>query len=242
MKVTRFDHLTADALLNTEVLEALNRLVRILESTPVPYWKGKSEKQAKKSILQPILNIHIEQDLLDAGWEREVRVTGNGDGNKGMCVDFARNVGDQLIVVEVQFGNVGRVYSDFHKFEHLQVEGRLALAILVTLTDETAALTDSGITTFETVCRRVDEVRNTIFKAIPIPMVCLGLSHKDTKLVDVALSKFEKAKVLAGAGAKDAIAFAVAALRAGIPIQDVGPPGVIRKQLRSNASQGQLAF
>jgi len=242
MKLSRFDHRTEAILLNPEVSTALSHLTTILESTPVPYWLGKSQKQATKSVLQPVLNTFIEQELLAAGWEREVRVTGGSDGMHGMCVDFARQIGNRLMVVEVQFGNVGRTYSDFHKFEHLQMEGRLPVAILVTLRHDTAVLTDSGIATFETSVRRIEEVKNTIFKAIPVPLVCLGLSHQDAPLVDFSRSRFADAKVLSGTGAKADIAHAVSALRSGTPIEDVGPRVVIDTARKPTSQQGQLSL
>jgi hypothetical protein len=239
MKVFRFDHNTERALDDASVRASVASLVTVLEKTPVPYWKGKSEKQASKSILQPVLNAYIEQELVEAGWEREYRVTGAEDGTGGMRIDFCRQVRDQLVAVEVQFGNVGRYYGDMYKFLHLQSKGRLALAIHVALTDETASLTDSGIATYETSRRRIEEVADTILRDIPVPILCLGLSHQDSKLVDFAQSRFQSPKLLQGDGAKASIAHAVGELRSGVPIEFIAPPGVIRAPLRARTAAAQ---
>lgn len=239
MKVLRFDHNTQQALQTEEVHSAVSNLISVLEKTPVPLWsEGKSEKQEFKSILQPVLNAFIEQELVENGWGREYRVTGYDEAG-GMRVDFCRDFGDKLCVVEVQFGNVGRFYGDMWKFLHLQAQGRLALAVHVALTDETAAFTDSGIATHETSVRRLQEVADSALTAIPVPIICLGLSHQGAELVDFAQSRFKHAKILQGKGAKSSISHAVAQLRRGLPIEEVGPPNIIREQLRRTATSAQ---
>lgn len=221
------------------VSECVTSVIGALEATPVPYWRGKSEKQASKSVLQPILNAYIEEELLAYGWEREYRVTGHEDGGSGMRVDFSKNVGGRLVVVEVQFGNVGRFFGDLAKFLHLQSEGRLALAVHVALTDETALQTDSGIATFETTVRRIAEFRGSILKDIPVPMLALGLSHHGAHIVDFSKSQFPHPRVLQGEGAKAAITHAVTGLRSGLAIEQVGPPPVNREPLRARSTPHQ---
>lgn len=239
MKILRFDHNTERALSNDTVRASVASLISALQSTPVPFWRGKSEKQQSKSILQPVLNAYIEQELLERGWDRECKVTGDADGATGMRIDFCQHSDDGLTAVEVQFGNVGRYYGDMYKFLHLQAEGQLALAIHVALTDETARLTDSGIATYETSVRRIQEVAGTILRYIPVPLICLGLSHQCSELVDFAQSRFSNPKVLQGDGAKASISHAVAELRRGIPIEQVAPPGVIRSPLRATIEPSQ---
>lgn len=241
MQVIRFDHHTERALRDEQVAACAASVLDALAATPVPYWRGKSEKQAAKSVLQPVLNAYIEQELWDRGWEREWRATGACDGANGMRVDFCRQVGGgQVVAVEVQLGNVGRFYSDIFKFLHLQAQGRLALAIHVSLTDETANLTDSGLSTHETTLRRVAEVSDTVFEKIPVPLMCLGLTHDGSPIVDFAKSLFPHPRVLQGDGAKTSISHAVAQLRRGVPIEQVSPPSVIRPALRAVADVRQL--
>jgi hypothetical protein len=238
MKVLRFDHNTERALEDATVRECVAGLVAALEKSPVPFWRGKSEKQASKSILQPVLNAFIKQELVDAGWDWEYRMTGADDGAGGMRVDFCKHVGTRLIAVEVELGNGASLFRDLVKFQHLQCLGRLALAIYVDLTDETARLTDSGLTTHEMVVRRIHgDFAETAAKGIPI--LCLGLSHQNSVLVDFAQSRFPNPKVLQGDGAQASIAHAVGELRRGVPIELIAPPGVIRAPLRSRTSAAQ---
>ncbi len=239
MKVFRFDHNTERALQTDEVRESVASLVSALEATPVPFWHGKSEKQTSKSILQPVLNAYIEQELVERGWVREYKVTGDDDGPTGMRIDFGQHSDGRLTAVEVQFGNVGRYYADMYKFFHLQAAGRLALAINVVLTDETARMTDSGIATYETSVLRIKEIAGTTLRCIPVPIVCLGLSQQGTELVDFAQSRFSNPKIFQGEGAKASIAHAVAELRRGVPIEDVAPPHIIRAPLRTVAAPAQ---
>lgn len=232
MKVVRFDHTSACALGDEDVVSSLASVVEVLETTPVPYWRGKSEKQCTKSVLQPVLNAYIEQEMVARGWEAEYRVTGQTDSSTGMRVDFARHVASgMVVVVEVQFGNVGRFYGDLCKFLHLKAEGRLALAVHVSLTDETATLTDSGISTHENSQRRVGEFAGTVLK--DVPLICLGLSHQGATIVDFATSRFPHPKVLQGEGAKASISHAVSQMRSGVPIDQVAPPDIIRPLLKS---------
>ncbi|KWA83759.1 hypothetical protein WL29_20560 [Burkholderia ubonensis] len=241
MKVVRFDHNTEHALETEFVHSSVANLISVLKNTPVPYREEKSENQKSKSILQPVLNAFIEQELVEHGWDREYRVTGDVETG-GMRVDFCRRSDDKLCVVEVQFGNVGRFYGDMWKFLHLQAQGRLALAVHVALTDETAAFTDSGISTYETSVRRVLEVADTTLKAIPVPIICLGLSHQGAELVDFAQTRFKNTKMLQGEGAKAKIHHAVAQLRRGVPLDQVGPPNGIREQIRRAAASVQAAL
>ncbi|WP_434716287.1 BglII/BstYI family type II restriction endonuclease [Paraburkholderia sp. A3RO-2L] len=239
MQVFRFDHNTERALQDESVRNSVSSLLTALARTPVPFWRGKSEKQGSKSILQPVLNAYIEQELVEDGWEREYKVTGDEDGPSGMRIDFCRFTENRLIAVEVQFGNVGRYYGDEHKFLHLQAAGRLAIAVHVVLTDETARLTDSGISTYETSVRRIQEVAHTIYRYIPVPLICLGLSHEGSELVDFSKSRFPNPKILQGEGAKASISHAVSELRRGVALEMVAPPAVIRAPLRTWAPAAQ---
>ncbi|WP_187631001.1 hypothetical protein [Paraburkholderia sp. UCT31] len=222
MNVSSFSNRADTALRNRTIRREVRGLIEALESVSTTLWPGKSEKQAGKCILQPMLNCWIEQELVERGWTKEVAVTGVSETD-GMRVDFCRKIGKRVILLEVQLGNVGRLYADFAKFQHAQMKGNLALAITVSLTAATAKLTDSGLSTHENTLTRVAEFNDTIFEAIPVPLLCLGLSHDPSNVVDLSKSRFPHPKILSGKGAKAEIASAVEKLRRGVPVEWVGP-------------------
>jgi hypothetical protein len=242
MQVSRFDHNTDIALADGRVSALVSNITRVLQATPVPFWPNKSEKQTTKCILQPVLNAHISQELIALGAGEELKVTGDSDSQDGMRVDFYWPIDDKLVAVEVQFGNVGRVYGDLWKFLHLEASGQLALAISVSLTDATAQLTDSGISTHENTVKRICEVQRSTFSRIPVPLLCLGLSHEGTDLLDFSRSQFEGPRVLEGTGAKANIHHAVRQLREGTVLEDVGPLAVARERSKASVPAQQAGL
>jgi len=245
MQVLSFEHNAALALSDPRIAKIVARIIHCLREVPVPYWPGKSEKQANKSILQPMLNAFIEQEFLAIGAGKELRITGDVDDSGGMRLDFFWEVDGKLVAVEVQFGNVGRVYSDFIKFQHLYTDGepgRLALGISISLTNNTAQLTDSGISTHENSIRRINDFRNSIFRANPLPLLCLGLNHENSTLIDLSSSKYPGARIFEGAGAKALMHQTVAQLRSGMPVEEVGCSTMVQTSLKSFSHLSQNAL
>jgi hypothetical protein len=237
MKVLRHDHNTERALEDGAVRASVESLLAVLEKAPVPYLKGKSEKQPEKCILQRVLNVYFEQELRESGWESQFRVTEAKNGASGMRSDFCKQVGDRLIAVEVELGNGASFFRNLIRFQHLNAQGRLALAISVELTAESARLTDSGLTSHEMDVQKLEVFRETSAKGIPI--LCLGLSHQNSVHIDFARSQFPNPKVFQGKGAMAAIGQVVEALRSGVSIKDVAPPSFNRAPLRAATAPAQ---
>jgi hypothetical protein len=242
MQVVQFAHNIDIANLDPELSVIVKDALDALSVVPTPFWLGKSEKQQSKCILQPVVNAYIERELTARGWGGELRVTGADDSVLGMRIDFHRWINGQLVAMEVQLGNVGRVYGDFFKFLHLKSQGRLALAISVSFTDATARLTDSGLSTHENTVTRITEVKDTVLRAIPVPIVCFGIDHRGSTMIDFSASRFPTPKVLSGPDAKSNIQYSVDRLRAGVAIEDVGPPDVHSAALRSQDIPEQADF
>jgi hypothetical protein len=203
-----------NALLEPEIRREINRLKKVLRAVPQLEWPYKSRKQPGLKILQPALSLWISQELQQLGWSADTPLLPNSSEGSGRTVDFIKCIPGtaQRIIVQIQFGNSGRMYADFYKFLTAKSEDGLALAVMITLTKPTAKVTDTGIVTFESVAAHMKEGAKA---AVRFPLLCIGLTHQDSPedTIDFSQANFDNSRIFAGAGIKKALGTIVRTLR-----------------------------
>ncbi len=153
----------------------------MLELLPVPVYTGKSDKQANIDLVHPVLNALIEYWLQELGWESQCSIhdlTGGKEASR-KTVDFALKLEDgRYLVIEIQFGNGGRLQADFEKFRQLQAHGLLAMSYVVYFDTETAKTADSGLATYEQALREMHRLAD-------LPLGVVGLSRRESAEIDL---------------------------------------------------------
>ncbi|MDO9179198.1 MAG: hypothetical protein Q7U16_12905 [Agitococcus sp.] len=196
------------------VRREINRLKKMLQSVPQLEWPYKSRKQPGLRLLQPALNTWISQELEELGWTANSPLLLTEGHPHGRRVDFIKFVGDGAtrIIVQVQFGNSGRMYADFYKFLTAHSAKELTLGVMITLTKPTAKITDTGIVTFESVAEHMTEGADA---AVRFPFVCLGLTHCDNpeNTIDFSKGNFDNSRISMGTGIKKALGTIIQTLR-----------------------------
>jgi hypothetical protein len=180
-------HLCESVLQHEQVASAVHQLRQVLGLLPVLTWPGKSVCQPKKFLLQPLTNEWLEHWLSHVlDWRSQVAVTPGkrcagaySDGTFDFCLELDTGDERNVIAVEVQLGNGGRKGDDLRKFQALGEQGRLLLAVLVQFDAETARLADSGLAHFEKTVHALGAA------PLAVPLLMLGLSHRDTPYVDM---------------------------------------------------------
>jgi hypothetical protein len=169
------------ALASPEINAHCEQFIALLEDLLVPLFSGKSSKQQTLDLVHPVLNAMIEQWLELMGWQSQTKMhtlLRNGSKDQG-TVDFSLQLSDgRFLVIEVQFGNGGRIERDFSKLEKLHGRGALALGFLVYFDQATALTADSGLADYEKVVGRQEDLKTT-------PTCVIGLSRRGCESVNL---------------------------------------------------------
>lgn len=181
-----------------EIREVLTAVLEVCRGLPVPVFKEKSAKQQDLDLAHSILNATVEYWLHHVlRWERQVTLSAATEGasDERKSIDFVYKLSNgQVVAIEIQFGNGGRIQADFAKFRTLHAQGKLALGIAVYFKRKTAETADSGLATYEAA---LQDVRK--FGDMPVALV--GLSRESTQEVDLReLKGITYAGVLGGSG------------------------------------------
>ncbi len=185
------------ALADPVIRQRFDEVLDIIDDWVVPSFPDKSTKQADVDLVHPVLNAIAEYWLETMGWSTQgvvKELTGGRETEKG-TIDFYLQLPDgRYILIEVQFGNGGRLERDFAKLQKLHRHGLLALGVLVYFDRATSKTADSGVATFETTVARMGELGD-------IPACVVGVSREDTPVVDLrALKGIVYPSILGGSG------------------------------------------
>jgi len=196
--------------------QARRDIQSVLEGCPLFVWPKKSKNNSRLDVVQQLLNTYFDRRFaVDLGWEYHPLATGIKDSE--LKADFRKNYGDLKVQVEVQFGNMARWYSDIFKFQTAYSDRLINLAVCILPMRELATRIDSNVAHFERAWKELPSAELSI--TLPILMVGIAPS-KDTRVIDVSQSKFERSKEVSNGPNKWRI---INAALAGRPIESVGP-------------------
>ena len=189
---------------------------------PVHSWAGKS-KVGGHHVLQSAQNEWLKQHLTELGWEAEPVLWGkNGElGTKWWNWDFKKKTEDGTIAVEVEFANHARNYADLVKFQVSHATGQADLHVHVAAAADMAKVMTGGCATFE---QALNLLHNMPEDFVNFSAVYYGLSIKDTPVVSWEESQYPSAQELSGNSEDINLYHAIAAYRAGTPVQAIALP------------------
>jgi hypothetical protein len=192
----------------------------VLAEMPLSIYPGKSEKQKDKYVLQSVHNYHLKYVLSEQGWNLEPFVDGTGLSSRR--ADFSAGAGRKKIVMEVELGNKARIDSALVKFQSAWHAGILKLAILVVPVNRLAAITDSGLATFEPAVQYLEGLPKGM---VPFPLIVIGLdTDASTPVLDWSTTRVGSAKNLSGNNDKSVLAHAVSEYHAGVVFTEIALP------------------
>lgn len=228
--------------MSDSVRAGVHQVLAVAESMPFPIWPEKSPKANDKTItcprklkelrgycgLQSVMNTYFEQELMHDGFKMQVDPR-PGSNQK---MDFLRpnEHGEQPTGYEMEFGYTARIESNLMKFADSYLKGRIGSGVLVVPTSSVARQLASGVATFE---NAVELLKFWSPELVRCPVIVVGLDDEDTEVVDFSESCIPTAQHLSGNSNKRVIWHAVECLRKGLPMSEIGLPGVaLEKRLK----------
>ncbi len=205
------------------LVAALDGVLATLVEMPAHLYPNKSENQRGKDVLQSMLNEHLRQALCERQWECEVSAytTRRGQPSVDRC-DLGLVLGSHRLLMEVEFGNGASNERNLSKFMCAFRSNELDLAVYVVPTSRMAKRIDSGLATFETVCRDLNDYPEG---HITCPLVVIGLDVDETHTVDWSQSAITNPTVLSGTnGQKSELYHFIEQYRDGIVLEHIGVP------------------
>lgn len=194
MKYETHDFAKAAFLLKEHGLDA--ELAWILNNVILPIWVGKSMSQKDVFVVQSMLNTIIDILFTSCGWERQSKVHPDLD----LILDFSKTVNGTRYVVEVQFANSARQSKDLNKFQIGWNRNTADVAIVVTLDESLAKVTDSNIAKFEGYAQEIADMGRAMYS---IPTFVVGLVQGTDKVVDMKSFNLGTIKALTGKNSKN---------------------------------------
>ena len=121
MRVETYSYRFAEEVLKHQLLEpGLNEIIKICKECPLPRFRGKSEKQKGKDVVQQIMNTYFKLRLEKLGWTSEPYASPEYTDDS-LRADFRKGFSDTThkfaIQIEVEFGNAASIYRDYFKFQ-----------------------------------------------------------------------------------------------------------------------------
>lgn len=202
---------------------ALDGVLTTLAEMPTHRYPNKSENQRGKDVLQSMLNAHLRHALMEQNWECEVSAytTRQGQPSPDRC-DLGILMGSHRLLMEVEFGNGASNERNLSKFMCAFRRDELDLAIYVVPTSKMAKRIDSGLTSFETVCRDLNDYPEG---HITCPLVVIGLDVDESHTVDWSQSGVTNPALLSATnGQLSSLALFIEQYRDGIVLADITVP------------------
>jgi hypothetical protein len=145
--------------LKQETLEILTSITEIPQFSP-PKVRTRDSHTMTFPTNASRLNLLIQDRFVSKGWERNPLIT--NDGLSKIKADYLKG----RVIVEVQFGNMGRWYADLYKFQLSVSLGNADVGVSVVAMKHFAETMDENVAHYERVVRELGYARNSI--AVPI--------------------------------------------------------------------------
>ena len=155
-----------------------------LEDAPVPVFPAKSALQFKIDLMQPVLNQILSIWFEVIGWKCEGRLsdlTGGRVKDNGTVYFYFKISYGLYIVIEVQFGNGGRLSRDLDKFKQLHKAGVLAYGMYICFDKATSKTADSAVVHFDSARDGMCKPENA-----HLPVSVIGVSRAEGEVVDLS--------------------------------------------------------
>lgn len=213
---------------------AVDGLIAVCREMPYLFWPEKSEKvqselteRKRKELrryesLQSLYNVWLRQALEERGFESECPVRDARTAQDDQRVDFAAQVEEgRRLLVEVEFGYVASQERNLFKLMDAYNWGRSVMGVQVCPVARLAALTASGVASFEAT-RKLLMTQHPA--TTPCPILLIGLDYERTERIDMSQSQLPSAQCLSGNAEKTVLWHVAKELRAGTPVEDIGLP------------------
>lgn len=181
MIVKTFSYRYAEEILqHPKYVEAYNELIEICRNCPLPVFKGKSERQTSKDVVQQLMNTYFLEVMKIKGWKPEPYVSPDTTGD-ALRADFRKTFirgmeDDKLTIqVEVEFGNIASSYRNYFKFQLSYSYGLTDICVIVVPSWHLSNRIDSGVASFEKVLREIPSA----MLSITVPILVVGLFDLD---------------------------------------------------------------
>ncbi|WP_202710609.1 BglII/BstYI family type II restriction endonuclease [Sporosalibacterium faouarense] len=189
MNIKTFSYRYAEEILtHPNHIDIYNEIINICQQAPLPVYKGKSERQKSKDVVQQVLNTYFRLKFTDLGWEAEPLATPN-DNHDSLRSDFRKkfpivkngNIDEVIVQIEVEFGNIASSYRNYFKFQLSYSYNLTDICILILPCFELSKRIDSGVANFEKTVREIPSAK----LSITVPTLVIGLDSVDVSELDV---------------------------------------------------------
>ncbi len=182
MNVKTFSYRFAQEILeHPKYKSILDELIKVCEECPLPVYQGKSQRQAKKDVVQQLMNTYFKLRFTSLGWEAEPLATpvDNADALRSdFRKQFIDNITGEIIAtvqIEVEFGNVASSYRNYFKFQLSFSYGLTDICILIVPSQHLSVRIDSGVSNFEKTIREIPSAA----LSVTVPILVIGLFDND---------------------------------------------------------------
>jgi hypothetical protein len=167
--------------------DAWQEIISVCRGAPVFEYSNKSQKNAKLSVVQHVMNAYFDRRLaVDHNWLYHPLAT--TIQNSGLAADFRKRFANITIQAEVQFGNMSRWYSDIFKFQTAYSQSLIQLGLSIVPVASLARRIDSNIVSYERVMRELPSAE----LSITLPLLIIGLdAGASTQVLDLRRSTFD---------------------------------------------------
>lgn len=172
MELAVFSYRFAEEILEApQFIQTKRELIDILGRTPViPLGAPKPPRRASYqgkpfTTDQGAMNRWFDKEFAAKGWEHHPDIT--GDNVTRLKADFRRGG----VLVEIQFGNMARWYTDVFKLQVSYSLGKTDVGVLVAPTQGFASTIDENIAYYERIVRELPYAK----MSITLPILVVGL-------------------------------------------------------------------
>lgn len=189
MKIKTYSYRFAKELLtHPKYQQIYNELITICQNAPIPVYRGKSEKQKDKDVVQQVLNTYFRLRFSDYEWESEPLATPDNnedslrsDFRKTFIINDNNELSKMTVQIEVEFGNVASSYRNYFKFQLSFSYDLTDICILIVPSFELSKRIDSGVSNFEKTVREIPSAK----LSVTVPILVIGLYHEGETEWDV---------------------------------------------------------
>ena len=186
MKIKLYSYRFASEIFNHSSLNILKEeICQACTSCPAFMYKGKSDNQTEKDIVQQLLNQYLKAKLTDNNWQPEPLIT-TPDVDDSLRGDFFKQVSFNAedgqthtykVQVEVEFGNAASYYRDLFKFQRAFTNDEADICILILPATSLAKRIDSGLADFQKAVRELPYSK----LSTTVPILVIGLFDEDSE-------------------------------------------------------------
>lgn len=179
MRIETYSYRFAEDILSSPKFISIHtELLDICKNCPIPVYRGKSNEQPDKDIVQQIMNTYFKLQFKKLGWEAEPLATPK-DNEDDLKADFRKtfdkNGSKITLQIEVEFGNIASSYRNYFKFQLSYSYGLTDIGVLIVPSTNLANRVDSGVASFEKAIREIPQAK----LSVTVPILVIGLFDKD---------------------------------------------------------------